>query len=58
MLDQTETPLGRLVVPLAAIHALPGSEIRTLQPSCLDLSRSTLEVRRGPLRHTLFLEKL
>ncbi|MCT9011529.1 hypothetical protein [Streptomyces rhizosphaerihabitans] len=29
LLDQARTPLGRLVVALAAIHALPGSEIRT-----------------------------
>ncbi|MEU9945018.1 hypothetical protein [Streptomyces lavendulae] len=58
LLDQTETPLGRLVVALAAIHALPGSEIRTLHSSSLDLSRGTLEVRRGLLRHTLYLEKL
>ncbi|WP_426567312.1 hypothetical protein [Streptomyces canus] len=55
LLDQTTTPLGRLVVALAAIHALPGKEIQTLHTTGLDLSRGTLEVRRGLLRHTLYL---
>ncbi|EPH46913.1 hypothetical protein ABT390_33775 [Streptomyces aurantiacus] len=58
LLDQARTPLGRLVVALAAIHALPGYEIRTLHTAGLDLSRGTLEVRRGLLRHTLYLEEL
>ncbi|MEU2390460.1 hypothetical protein [Streptomyces sp. NPDC007369] len=58
LLDQAGTPLGRPVVALAAIHALSGSEIRTLHSNCLDLSRNTLEVRRGLLRHTLLLEEL
>ncbi|MFF9090959.1 hypothetical protein ACF1BE_32205 [Streptomyces sp. NPDC014991] len=58
LLDQASTPLGRLIVALAAIHALPGHEIRTLQTTGLDLSRGTLEVRRGLLRHTLYLEEL
>jgi hypothetical protein len=30
LLDQTAMPLGRLVVALASIHALPGHKIRTL----------------------------
>ncbi|WP_333739675.1 hypothetical protein [Streptomyces sp. IBSBF 2806] len=58
LLDQASTPLGRLVVALAAIHALPGNEIRTLHATGLDLSRGTLEVRRGLLRHTLYMEEL
>lgn len=58
LLDQATTPLGRLVVAFAAIHALPGKEIRTLRTTGLDLSRGTLEVRRGLLRHTLYLEEL
>ncbi|MFE2268542.1 hypothetical protein ACFXB4_04830 [Streptomyces lavendulae] len=58
LLDQATTPLGRLVVALTAIHALPGKEIQTLHASGLDLSRGTLEVRRGMLRHTLYLEEL
>ncbi|MGW3954689.1 hypothetical protein ACWEKM_28000 [Streptomyces sp. NPDC004752] len=58
LLDQTATPLGRLVVALASIHALPGHEIQTLHTTGLDLSRGTLEVRRGLLRHTLYLEEL
>ncbi|MFM9540072.1 hypothetical protein [Streptomyces turgidiscabies] len=51
-------PAGRLVVALAAVHALPGKEIRTLHTTGLDLSRGTLEVRRGLLRHALHLEEL
>ncbi|MFF8322904.1 hypothetical protein ACF06V_37840 [Streptomyces bobili] len=58
LLDQATTPLGRLVVAFAAIHALPGKEIQTLHTTGLDLSRGTLEVRRGLLRHTLYLEEL
>ncbi|MGV9654152.1 DUF6248 family natural product biosynthesis protein [Streptomyces sp. NPDC003554] len=40
------TPLGRLVVALAAVHALPGKEFQNLHTTGLDLSRGTLEVRR------------
>ncbi|WNZ06182.1 hypothetical protein [Streptomyces sp. 11x1] len=58
LLDQAPTPLGRLVVALASIHALPGHEIRTLHTTGLDLSRGTLEVPRGLLRHTLYLDEL
>ncbi|GAA1323803.1 hypothetical protein GCM10009647_058900 [Streptomyces sanglieri] len=58
LLDRATTPLGRLVLTLAAVHALPGKEIRTLHTTGLDLSRGTLEVRRGLLRHTLYLEEL
>ncbi|MER8000269.1 hypothetical protein [Streptomyces sp. NPDC095613] len=58
LLDEATTPLGRLVVALAAIHALPGKEIQTLHTSGPDLSRGTLEMRRGLLRHTLYLEEL
>lgn len=53
LLDEATTPLGRLVVALAAIHALPGKEIQTLHTVGLDLSRGTIEVRRGLLRHPL-----
>ncbi|MDN3027206.1 hypothetical protein [Streptomyces sp. S.PB5] len=58
LLDQATSPLGRLVVTLPSIHALPGHEIRTLRTTGLDLSRGTLEVQRGLLRHTLQLEEL
>ncbi|MFI6670974.1 hypothetical protein ACIBM1_39465 [Streptomyces sp. NPDC050481] len=58
LLDQARTPRGRLVIALTAIHALPGHEIRTLNAAGLDLSRGTLEIRRGLLRHTLYLEEL
>ncbi|MGW3313623.1 hypothetical protein ACWDG9_44465 [Streptomyces sp. NPDC001073] len=57
-LDQATTPLDRLVIALTVIHALPGHEIRTLHTTGLDLSRGTLEVRRGMLRHTLYLDEL
>lgn len=43
---------------MVAIHALPGHEIRALHTTGLDLSRGTLEVGRGLLRHTLCLEEL
>lgn len=43
---------------LAVVHALPGKEIQTLHTTGLDLSRGTLEVRRGLLRHTFSLEEL
>ncbi|MFF7987608.1 hypothetical protein ACFZDK_52635 [Streptomyces sp. NPDC007901] len=58
LLAQASTPLGRLVVALASIHALPGHGIRTLRTTDLNLSCGTLEVRRGLLRHTLYLEEL
>ncbi|MFJ8349417.1 hypothetical protein ACIQ9J_24260 [Streptomyces sp. NPDC094153] len=58
LLDYASTPLGRLVVASASIHALPGHEIRTLHTTDLNLSRGTLEVRRGLLRHTLYMEEL
>ncbi|MFG2357483.1 hypothetical protein [Streptomyces sp. NPDC048521] len=58
LLDQATTPLGRLVVAFAAVDALPGMEIRALHTTGLDLSRGTLEVQRGPLRHTFYLEVL
>lgn len=58
LLDQARTPLGRLVITLSAVYALPGRGIRTLHTTGLDLSRGTLEVRRGLLRHTLYLEDI
>ncbi|MEV5746482.1 hypothetical protein AB0L00_01575 [Actinoallomurus sp. NPDC052308] len=58
LLDETKSPLGRLVIALVAIHALRGHEISALHTADLDLARGTLEVRRGLLRHTLYLEEL
>ncbi|UFQ99736.1 hypothetical protein KBP30_41510 [Streptomyces sp. Go40/10] len=58
LLDKATTPLGRLVIALSSIHALPGHEIRRLRTTGLDLSRGKLEVQRGLLRHTLYLEEL
>jgi hypothetical protein len=58
LLEEAKTPLGRLVIALAAVHALPGHEISALHTANLDLSRGTLEVPRGLLRHTLYLEDL
>nr|WP_138968746.1 hypothetical protein [Streptomyces sp. YIM 121038] len=57
LLDQAPTPFGKFVIALVAVHALPGSDIRALRTEALDLSRGTLEVRRGFLRHTLYLEQ-
>ncbi|MFI6518170.1 hypothetical protein ACIBF1_21615 [Spirillospora sp. NPDC050679] len=58
LLDQATTPLARLVIALVAIHALPGHQIACLHTVDLDLSRGTLQARRGPLCHTLYLEDL
>ncbi|MFE2032032.1 hypothetical protein ACFXBB_02000 [Streptomyces scopuliridis] len=46
--------LGRLVIATAAIHAVPCHDIRTILTTDLNLARGTLEIRRGPLRHTLW----
>ncbi|CAM5521506.1 MULTISPECIES: hypothetical protein [Streptomyces] len=57
LLDAAKTPFGRFVVVLAAVHALPSGEIRGLLTADLSLAHATLQVRRGPLRHTLYLEE-
>ncbi|MFB7499347.1 hypothetical protein ACFC09_32480 [Streptomyces sp. NPDC056161] len=57
LLDHAATPLGRLTVALAAVLAVPGSDIRTILTADVDLARGTLEIRRGLLRHTLYLEE-
>ncbi|MEV7346634.1 hypothetical protein [Streptomyces sp. NPDC093544] len=49
--------ITRMPIALVAVPALPGEELRTVRTSDLDLARSTLEVRRGLLRHTLYLEE-
>ncbi|BBC28914.1 hypothetical protein SGFS_002050 [Streptomyces graminofaciens] len=56
--DHTATPFARLIIALAAIHAVPATEIRTARTADLNLARGTLELRRGLLRHTLYLEEL
>ncbi|MFD3622334.1 hypothetical protein ACFWWT_45725 [Streptomyces sp. NPDC058676] len=58
LLDHAATPLARLTIALAAVHAVPASEIRTACTADLNLARGTLELRRGLLRHTLYLEEL
>ncbi|MGA5171247.1 MULTISPECIES: hypothetical protein [Streptomyces] len=57
LLDQVKTPFGRLVVALAAAHALPSRETRRLRIADLSLAHGTLHVRRGLMRHTLYLEE-
>ncbi|WP_405192802.1 hypothetical protein [Streptomyces anulatus] len=57
-LQQTKTPLGRLILVLAAVHAVPVHELRTILTCDLDLARGTLDIRRGLRRHTLYLEEL
>ncbi|MEV7123923.1 hypothetical protein [Kitasatospora griseola] len=57
VLDHAATPLGRLTVALAAVHAISGDDISTILTADVDLARGTLEVRRGLLRHTLYLEE-
>jgi hypothetical protein len=57
ILDQATTPLGRFVIALVAVHAVPGNDIRTVLTTDLSLARGTLEIRRGLLRHTVYLEE-
>jgi hypothetical protein len=57
LLDHAATPLGRLTVALAAVHAVSGHHIRTIRTADVDLARGTVEIRRGLLRHTLYLEQ-
>ncbi|MFD5935532.1 hypothetical protein [Streptomyces sp. NPDC060333] len=57
-MQQTKTPLGHLVLVLAAVHAVPLHELRTILTGDLDLARGTLVIRRGLRRHTLYLEEL
>ncbi|WP_405589818.1 hypothetical protein [Streptomyces sp. NBC_01190] len=57
LLDHASCPIGRLTVALAAVHALSGHDIRTILTANTDLARGTLEIRRGLLRHTLYLEE-
>ncbi|MFG2676888.1 hypothetical protein [Streptomyces sp. NPDC048445] len=57
LMDHAKSPLSRLVIALVAVHALPGEDLRTIRTADLNLARGTLEVRRGLLRHTLYLEE-
>jgi integrase len=58
LIDQAKSAFARLVSALVAVHALPGHEIRKLRTADLDLSNGSLQVRRGVLRHTIYLEEL
>lgn len=58
LLQQVETAYGRLVIALAAIHALQGHEICALLAADTDLSAGRLLVRRRDRPHTLYLEEL
>ncbi|MFF4934252.1 site-specific integrase [Streptomyces griseofuscus] len=57
LLDHATTAFARLAIALAAVHAIPASEIRTALAADLNLSRGTLVLRRGMRRHTLYLEE-
>lgn len=57
LLDQVTTPLARFVIALVAVHAVPGNDVRTVRTTDLSLARGTLEIRRGLLRHTVYLEE-
>ncbi|MFI8235003.1 hypothetical protein ACIGDI_40050 [Streptomyces sp. NPDC085900] len=57
LLDHARTPVGRLAVALAAVHAVPGRDMRMILTADVDLARGTVEIRRGLLRHTLYLEE-
>jgi integrase len=58
LLRQAATESARLVIALAAVHALPGQEIRALLDADLDLSAGRLIVRRRSGEHIVFLEEL
>jgi integrase len=58
LLGQASTPLGRLAIALIAVHAVPAGDIRALLTRDVNLARGTLEIRRGLLRHTVYLEEL
>jgi len=58
LLQQASTAFGRLVIALAAVHALPGHEISALLTADADLSAGRIIVRRELRRHTVFLEEL
>lgn len=56
LLDEAGTPLARVVIALVAVHALRGNEIRSILTTNLNFAGGTLEVRRGLLQHTIYLE--
>ncbi|MGW0949881.1 hypothetical protein ACWD4O_46185 [Streptomyces sp. NPDC002623] len=58
LLEHARGAFGRLVLALAAVHALPPQEITRLLVADLDLARGRLDVGGGPRRHTLHLEDL
>lgn len=58
LLEHARGAFGKLVLALAAVHALPPLEITRLLTADLDLARGRLDVRRGHQRHTLHLEDL
>ncbi|MFG3168414.1 hypothetical protein [Streptomyces sp. NPDC048200] len=57
LLDQASSAAARLILALAAVHALPGHDIRHLLTQDLSLSKGRLIVRRGLRRHTIYLEE-
>ena len=57
LLDQVTIPLGRLVIALAAVHAMTGNDIRMIMTTDLNLARGTLEIRNGLLRHIVYIEE-
>ncbi|EDY53104.1 conserved hypothetical protein [Streptomyces clavuligerus] len=58
LLDHARTPIGRLTIALAAVHAVPGRDMRAILTADVNLARGTVEIRRGLLRHTLYMEEL
>jgi hypothetical protein len=58
LLQQATTAYGRLVIALAAIHALHGHEICGLLTPDVDLAAGRLLVRREHRPHALYLEEL
>ncbi|MFJ5952615.1 hypothetical protein [Streptomyces noursei] len=56
LLDGARTAVERFFIALVAVHALPGTTIRGLQLSWLDLSAGTLTTGAGLLPHVVLLE--
>ncbi|MYX84747.1 MULTISPECIES: site-specific integrase [unclassified Streptomyces] len=59
LLDKVPGVRDKLIVALAAVHALPTGQIRRLRLEDLDRARGQLQVRRpGRLDHTVYLDEL
>ncbi|MEV7122241.1 hypothetical protein [Kitasatospora griseola] len=59
LLGRVPDARGKLIVILAAVHALSGTQIRRLRLEDVDRARGTLRVRRpGRMDHVIYLDEL